>query len=450
MCVRPAGHRQADPYGLRLSTSDAAADAYNTGVGHLLRLHEGALPAVAESLVHDPTFALGHAAVALLGHEYCADLDIAARLRAARRHAVKASERERSHVHAVAAHIEGDSSFLIRHLVDYPRDALLLSVAVPTIAFAGTTVVPQESWEIVERAAPAYGDDWWYTGLLAFVRQEQCQWDEAMRLACRSLDEEPGAGQSAHARTHVHYETGDHEAGRDWLDSWMHGAGGSVDNPSHYSWHAALHELSIGDLEAVRTRFRTELAPPRVVGCRALVDSCSLLWRWAITPGADDVPGAEAVLAVLDAEALQAPPTPFMALHSAITLCCVGDGAGLERLETWSSAQPDPTYAEVVAPLAAALRALASGDPSAAADQLNRLVGSLWRLGGSDAQREVVEDTLIAALLAAARFDEARVVIDRRLDRRVCRRDLAYLDAATHEANGPASIRPARSSRPGP
>ena len=54
----------------------------------------------------------------------------------------------------------------------------------------------------------------------------------------------------------------------------------------------------------------------------------------------------------------------------------------------------------------------------------------IWRLGGSDAQREVVEDTLIAALLAAGRFDEARPVIDRRLDRRTCRRDEAFLAAA--------------------
>ena len=50
---------------------------------------------------------------------------------------------------------------------------MLLSVAVPTIAFAGVTTVPQESWAIVERPQPAYGDDWWYAGLLAFVRQEQ-------------------------------------------------------------------------------------------------------------------------------------------------------------------------------------------------------------------------------------------------------------------------------------
>ncbi len=73
--------------------------------------------------------------------------------------------------------------------------------------------------------SPAYGDDWWFTGLLAFVRQEQGRFDEAMDLSCRSLAEEPGAGHSAHARAHAHYETGDHDAGLAWMDDWVRGDG---------------------------------------------------------------------------------------------------------------------------------------------------------------------------------------------------------------------------------
>ena len=419
----------ADRYGLALSTSSAAAEAYNRGVGALLRVQEGGLPAISESITHDPTFALGHAGLALLGHEYCASVDIDARLTAAVRYADRGTERERSHVHAVVEHVRGDSRPLIRHLREYPRDAVLLSVAVPTIAFAGVTTVPQESWAIVERAKPSYGDDWWYTGLLAFVRQEQQRWDEAMTLSCRSLQAEPAAGHSVHARTHVHYETGDHQAGLDWLHGWIHGVGQSSDNLAHYSWHAALHELSMGDFAAVQDRYAAELAPPTVVGCRALVDSCSLLWRWAITPGAVDVPEVKPVAAVIEDDLLDQPPTPFMALHSAVTLCALGETERLERLDRWAARHDDPTYAEVVSPLSGALRSLAAGDPSTAADRLTDLLGAVWRLGGSDAQREVVEDTLIAALLAAGRFDEARPVIDRRLDRRTCRRDEAFLAA---------------------
>ena len=45
-------------------------------------------------------------------------------------------------MHAVAAHVRGDSRPLVGPPRAYPRDALLLSTAVPTIAFAGVTEVP--------------------------------------------------------------------------------------------------------------------------------------------------------------------------------------------------------------------------------------------------------------------------------------------------------------------
>jgi hypothetical protein len=421
----------ADLYGLRLTTSRPAAEAYNRGVRSLLRVQSGGLVGVAESVALDPTFALGHATLALLGHEYCAPIDVAGRLRTAADHARRADDRERSHVHAVARHVAGDSGPLIAHLDTYPRDALLLSVAVPTIAFAGVTTVPADSWAIVERAGPAYGGDCWYSGLLAFVRQEQRRWDEAMDLACRSLAVDPTAGHSVHARTHVHYETGDHRAGLDWLDDWISREGVTADNLTHFSWHAALHELSMGDLEAVRRRYDDQLGPPHAEGCRALVDSCSLLWRWSISPGAGDVPRVQDVLQHVDHGLLHAPPTPFVALHSAVTLCATGDVEGLGELERWCQGQPDPTYAEVVSPLSAALRLLAEGEPGPAADRLASLRSTLWRLGGSDAQREVVEDTEIAALLAAGRYAAARSLIDIRLDRRTCRRDESYRELAS-------------------
>ncbi|GAA4364026.1 pyridine nucleotide-disulfide oxidoreductase [Nocardioides caricicola] len=412
-----------DPYGYALTCSPAAGAAYNRGVTDLLRLRAGAEQAVASSVALDPTFALGHATLALLGHELCAAVDIQGRMRDALQHSARSTERERSHVLAVAAHLRGDSQRLVQHLREYPRDAVLLSTAVPTIAFAGVTEVPEEAWAIVERAVPAYGDDWWFTGLLAFVRQEQGRFDEAMELSCRSLAEEPGAGHSAHARAHAHYETGDHEAGLAWMDGWVTGDGASIESLSHFSWHAALHELSLGDLAAVRRRYDAQLRPEHGLGCRALVDSGSLLFRWAITPDADAVPAMAAVADLAGVDTLERPATPFLALHAAIALLATDDRAALARLEAWAGRQPHPTQREVVAPLASALGLMAAGSCSAAADALAVLMPRVRRLGGSDAQREIVEEARIAALLRADRFDEARAVLDERIDRRRSPRD---------------------------
>ena len=88
----------------------------------------------------------------------------------------------------------------------------------PTIAFSGVTDVRHEAWALVEGLAPAYGDDWWYRGLLAFVRQDQGRYDEADELAWSALRVEPAAGHAVHAKTHVYYETGEHIAGLEWLD----------------------------------------------------------------------------------------------------------------------------------------------------------------------------------------------------------------------------------------
>jgi hypothetical protein len=412
-----------DRYGLPLTGGVDAVAAYNRGIGNLLRLEEGSLHAVAASVALDPTFALGHAGLALLGHEMCAPVDIEARIDDARRHVQRGTDRERSHVEAVARHVAGDSTPLLRHLLRHPTDALLLSVAVPTIAFAGVTTVPQDAWEIVERCAPAYGDDWWFTGLLAFMRQEQGRFDEAMSLACLSLDTEPGAGHSAHARAHAHYETGDHPGGLAWMDGWITGAGAQVDSLTHFAWHAAMHELSLGDLDAVRARYESQLRPEAGMGCRSLVDSGSLLWRWTLTPGSTAVPRMTEVLDVVDETLLHSPPSAFMAMHAAVALCAAEDADGLATLARHSAGRSELAHTEVAAPLALALRKLVLGDPSGAADAIAALQPQLWRVGGSDAQREVVEETRICALVRAGRYAEALAIIDRRLDRRHCRRD---------------------------
>ncbi|WP_211357106.1 pyridine nucleotide-disulfide oxidoreductase [Nocardioides rubriscoriae] len=435
-----------DRYGLTLTTGHDAAAAYARGLDDLLALRSGSAHGFATAVVLDPTFALGHAGLALVGHDLCVEVDVVGRMRDAERWAHRGTEREQSHVAAVLAHLRGDPSLVIDHLARYPVDALLLSAAVPTIAFAGVTEVPEQAWSIVESAGPAYGNDWWYAGLLAFVRQEQGRFDEAMDLACTSLAEQPDAGHAAHARAHVHYETGDHTGGLGWMDAWVTGDGAAIESLSHFSWHAALHELSLGDLDAVRRRYDAQLCPERAAGCRALVDSGSLLVRWALTPDAADVPGLERVARAVGRDVLERPATPFLGMHSAAALLALGDGPGLVSLATWAGAHGHATHREVVAPLARALHQLHTGRASASADALAALTASVRRVGGSDAQRELVEEIHVATLLRAGRLDEARDLLDRRLDRRPSPRDAAWRRRCGNP--GRAQSEPSTAARP--
>ncbi len=181
------------------------------------------------------------------------------------------------------------------------------------------------------------------------------------------------------------------------MDSWMAGDGATIDSLSHFAWHAALHELSLGDLDAVRLRYDVQLRPEHGLGCRPLVDTGSLLFRWALTPDAHDVPGLDQVAAIAGREVLERPATPYLAMHSAVTLLSLDDRAGLDRLAGWAARHAHPTQREVVAPLARTLARLAAGHHSMAADALEALAGPSRRLGGSDAQREIIEETRIAA-----------------------------------------------------
>ncbi|MGH8939206.1 MAG: FAD/NAD(P)-binding protein, partial [Actinomycetes bacterium] len=147
---RPPARPVRDLMGLRLSTSAAAGAAFDRGLDAVMRLRSSADAAFAEAVSLDPGFALGHAALAMLGHEGGADVDVAAALsRAIDAVQHRATERERSMVAVVAACI-GDcqgsgARALLTHVRRHPRDVLAVSAAVPTIAFSGVTDVQQES-----------------------------------------------------------------------------------------------------------------------------------------------------------------------------------------------------------------------------------------------------------------------------------------------------------------
>ncbi|MER5451402.1 FAD/NAD(P)-binding protein [Streptomyces sp. NPDC002766] len=422
-----------DRYGQRLSTSPEAAELYDRALGRILAGRVGAEELLGEAVTTDPDFAVGHAALALLGHERDGAGQTPAALASARRAAaVRADDRERSLVAAVDACLTGTEergkAALLGHIAAHPRDALAVSAAVPTVSFNGVTAA-EEAWALVEGLSTTYGDDWWYLGQLAFVRQEQERWEEAEALACRALAAEPSAGHAVHARAHVYYETGEHRAGLAWLDEWLRRHGEGAGQRSHVAWHAALHELSLDDRPALLRRYRQELVACRVGGGRLLVDSASLLWRARMTDSWNgDLPVAE----LLDAAPphwLDAPATGFAALHGALALAAAGDLDALGRLRAHALAHHQAVFALLVAPLCEALSAVVREEWRQAVRRLRPLLPLLARTGASKAQQEVVEETLLHALIAGGEYDRAERLLADRLERRASPLDWRRLEA---------------------
>jgi hypothetical protein len=160
---------------------------------------------------------------------------------------------------------------------------------------------------------------------------------------------------------------------------------------------------------------------------RALVDSASLLWRARLAGAWDGPVPVEQVIAAVDPALLESPRTGFAALHVAVARAAAGDAAGLQRLARRTAGHPEAVMSEVVSPVSEALRLLVLGRPGQAADGLAAVLPALWRVGGSAAQREVVEDTLLYALIEAGRCEPARQLLQRRLDRRPSPRERARI-----------------------
>jgi hypothetical protein len=63
---------------------------------------------------------------------------------------------------------------------------------------------------------------------------------------------------------------------------------------------------------------------------------------------------------------------------------------------------------------------------------MESVAGEIHRVGGSHAQWELFEETMVVCLLRLGRVDQAQRLIRRRLGVRSSPRDLAWLDQTTH------------------
>ena len=109
-------------------------------------------------------------------------------------------------------------------------------------------------------------------------------------------------------------------------------------------------------------------------------------------------------------------------------------GQMIDRLQSLAH-QGDALAGEVTLPLARGIHAFAQEAYSEAVQHLEPIFGAphldqLARIGGSHAQREVFEDTMLEAYLRAERFDKAEAMLRARLQRRASARDLFWLGRA--------------------
>ena len=419
-----------DRYELPLSTASAAArDAYAEGCEAKLTMYPGAIEAFDRAIAADPGFALAHAARAHVLLERGDAAAARASMAAANSLAAGVSAREASHIGFFDALVAGDAqaalSAVYAHLNAWPRDVLVLGTTAFTnglIGSSGRAGQKRALLELLDRLARSYGDDWWFTAHHGMALSENGQRDAARPMIDRSLAQNPSNPWAAHARAHLCYEEGDPNAARAFLASWLTTYPRNGLLYSHLSWHLALGHLEAGDAAAAMRLFRGAFAPDVHSGPpRGKVnDAVSFLWRWELAGHPRD---AEAWRIMHDfaTGAFPRAGVAFSDLHIALAQAVAGDDAALgERARQIDELARQGRYPSgaCVPAVSHAFAAFERRDFNAAIEALEpiagELPGELERLGGSRAQLDLVEFTLLKAYLGADRLADARRMLSLR------------------------------------
>jgi len=409
-----------DRYGLPVSTAlPAARDAYVEGCEAKLTMYPGAIAAFDRAIAADPAFALAHAAKAHALAERGEGAAARASMATAKSVTRALSEREASHIAFFDQLLAGDGeaalAALTVHLDAWPRDAVVLGTTAFTnglIGSSGRAGQKRMLLELLEALAPHYGDDWWFAAHHGMALSENGRRDAARPKIDRALAQNPENPWAAHARAHLCYEEGDPDSGRKFLAAWLPTYPRDGALHSHLSWHRAMGELEMGDAATAYRLFGDTFAPGVHSGPpRGQVnDGVSFLWRCELAGQPRDVEGWR-VMHALASGAFPRAGAAFSDMHVALAQAVAGDDAALAaRARQIAELEQNGRYPSgpLVPAVSRGFAAFERGDFTAAIDALEPTVGELERIGGSRAQLDLVEFTLLKAYLGADRPDDAR------------------------------------------
>lgn len=395
--------------------SRRSVERYDQALDLLASYFVDPLAVIDGALAEDPDFVSGHclrAAIGVLGAERAAEPLIRESITAGERLHSKASERERRHFGAARAWLEGDFHRAIdlygRIVVDHPRDLLAIQVAhVGDFYLGQQRMLRDRIAQIIphwNESTPGFG---YVLGMFAFGLEETNLFELAETTGRRALEISRRDAWSVHAVSHVFESTGRAQAGIDWLESrvadWAPENGLSY----HNFWHLALFNLKQGNTKRAIELFDQRVWPKPSCLALEMVDAASLLFRLHLC-GADVGTRATSV-----ADAWSDPSYhghyAFNDAHAVMAFLVDGrvDQARKMIPELERRAGEDGSNAamtrEVGLPLVRALVAFGEERYDEVVEALMplRLVAHLF--GGSNAQRDVIDQTLRDAARRAGR-----------------------------------------------
>lgn len=430
---------QPDTYGLPLSTeSDEAAALYREGVTLMLSAWPGAAEALDAAIDADPDFALAHVARARLHSIRSEAAKARSRIAIAREKRVQ-TEREASHVAVLALTLDGKSqealASALAHAERWPRDTIILSLplgAFGLFAFSGMADHNQAKVDLCEHHAAHFADDdWWFLTYRGWSLAENGEVARGRAMLERAIELRRDNANTAHALAHAMFENGAGDDADALIADWLPDYPRSGLLHGHIAWHAALVALERGDADGALAIYADKVRHSVSQGTpiNIISDAASLLWRLQAYghPVSEELWQDAADYA---REAFPKPGHAFVDSHMALLEAATGDNAGLgRRIAALDKMVTNGSLGAgaIVPAIGRAALAFAADDYGRCVEILEPMAAEAVRIGGSNAQREVIEDTLLVALLRASETEKARVLLDRRLHRRPSPRDQRWL-----------------------
>ncbi|MEM8591272.1 MAG: tetratricopeptide repeat protein [Pseudomonadota bacterium] len=413
-------------------TEAAAVDAWN-GVVHAVLSHGQAAPVHLGRLIElAPGYAMGYAikglATLMLARRelYAAAEEANANAKAALK-AGGATKRERLWCRALDGWLAGEPRVAIAAMEECirlnPRDTISMKLSHGIRFIIGDNKGMLSS---IKAVMGAHGEDHalrgYALGCLSFALEENGHYEAAEQSGLEGLQFAADDAWGLHAVAHVYDMTHQTRSGISLIDANMKAWDHCNNFRFHVWWHKALLLLDEGDYGSVLALYDQQIRSDKTDDYRDFSNASSLLMRLEL----EGVPVGDrwVELADLAESRLQDGCLVFADMHYMLAL--VGDNrakaASKMIARVAESARGDDAMAKVMRdPGQAAALGLASfgeAQYETAFENLRAAQPKFQIIGGSHAQRDVFERLTIEAGIRAGQLEEARTILQKRIDQR--------------------------------
>jgi hypothetical protein len=414
-----------DIRGHRMSgATEAGLRHYETAAHRLAIYHGDPVASVDAAIAANPEFVMAHALRAwmfLLSSEAAASPVARASLDLARK--LPATEHERAHLAAIEHLAEGrwaaSSRVLEDIAIENPRDLLAIQAGHLLDFFRGDSRMLRDR---IARAMPAWSPKvpgyHAMLGMRAFGLEEMGDYAQAETAGRMGIELEPRDSWAQHAVAHVLEMQCRQKEGIAWMeknvDFWSRDSSFAV----HNWWHLALYYLEFGDFQKVLALYDNHVYPGNSRIVLELIDASAMLWRLSLR--GVDVGGRWKPLADAWEATGEFGTYAFNDVHA--MMCFVGacrpdairriyeaQVAALERPDDNAMFTQDAGH-----PIAKAIDAFGQGRYADTLAMLRPVRNIAARFGGSHAQRDILDLTMIEAALRSGEEALAQALIAER------------------------------------